>query len=422
MMIDTRVARPCLLSASHSAGNFDSFQNPPILRLHSLAIAINSNFDILNLHLPFPSPEKEKVEHTYTSSKLRRYGATMQLLHIAYPLILALQLSITHASVLPASHLQSPSSPTPLPLLIWHGLGDTYDAPGLSETAALAARTNPGTDVYIIRLSNSSSSDRRSTFFGNVTTQVESVCSTIRSHPLLSKAAAVNALGFSQGGQFLRGFVERCNYPPVRNLVTFGSQHNGIHQFQDCKTGDWLCKSVEGLLGANTWSALAQSTLVPAQYFRDGEDLDTYLESSNYLADINNERTKKNETYARNIAALERFVMYIFDKDVTVVPKESGWFAEVNSTTGRVEHLRERDLYKEDWLGLKVLDEKKGLVFRNVSGAHMQLTDKMLKEAFESYFTPKRASVSDMAQEVLAESQTVLSEVVARIQDLWIDL
>jgi palmitoyl-protein thioesterase len=37
-----------------------------------------------------------------------------------------------------------------------------------------------------------------------------------------------DAMGFSQGGQFLRGFVERCNHPPVRNLITWGSQHNGI--------------------------------------------------------------------------------------------------------------------------------------------------------------------------------------------------
>ena len=61
-------------------------------------------------------------------------------------------------------------------------------------------------------------------------------------------------MGFSQGGQFLRylvlldflkgkaddirGFVERCNKPPVRNLITWGSQHNGIgiahNEIADC--------------------------------------------------------------------------------------------------------------------------------------------------------------------------------------------
>lgn len=33
--------------------------------------------------------------------------------------------------------------------------------------------------------------------------------------------------------------------------------------------------------------------------------------------------------------------------------------------------LRERDLYKEDWIGLKALDEKKGLVFLETEGGHV---------------------------------------------------
>jgi hypothetical protein len=37
-----------------------------------------------------------------------------------------------------------------------------------------------------------------------------------------------NAVGFSQGGQFLRAYVERCNNPPVHNLITFGGQHMGM--------------------------------------------------------------------------------------------------------------------------------------------------------------------------------------------------
>ena len=44
---------------------------------------------------------------------------------------------------------------------------------------------------------------------GNLTEQLAQVCSDLASHPILSPAPAVNALGFSQGGQFLRGFVER---------------------------------------------------------------------------------------------------------------------------------------------------------------------------------------------------------------------
>lgn len=37
-----------------------------------------------------------------------------------------------------------------------------------------------------------------------------------------------DGIGFSQGGLFLRAYAERCNDPPLKTLVTFGSPHNGM--------------------------------------------------------------------------------------------------------------------------------------------------------------------------------------------------
>ena len=126
---------------------------------------------------------------------------------------------------------------TPLPLIIWHGLGDSYASEGMIQVGDLASSINPGTFVYNIQLGASAAEDQRATFFGNLTTQLEQVCADLAEHPILSTAPAVDALGFSQGGQFLRAYVQRCNFPPVRSLVTFGSQHNGITKFQTC--GPW---------------------------------------------------------------------------------------------------------------------------------------------------------------------------------------
>ncbi|KAI1103939.1 alpha/beta-hydrolase [Jackrogersella minutella] len=280
---------------------------------------------------------------------------------------------------------------TPLPVVIWHGLGDTFSADGLQSVGALVEKVNPGTLVYYVRLDESPSNDRTATFYGNVTEQVAKVCEDLAAHPILSTAPAVDAVGFSQGGQFLRGYVERCNFPPVRSLVTFGSQHNGIVDYKACSAADWLCKGAMALLHGNTWSSWLQGRLVPAQYFRDPDDLDSYLEHSNFLADINNERATKNETYAKNIASLENFVMYIFEDDTTVVPKETGWFEEVNGT--EVTPLRARPIYSEDWIGLRALDRKGGLKFKTTSGDHMQLSDDTLEGAFTEFFGPfnKRA-------------------------------
>lgn len=278
---------------------------------------------------------------------------------------------------------------SPLPLIIWHGLGDSYQADGLTEVAQLAEEVNPGTYVHIIHLDDSDNGDRQATFIGNVTEQIAQVCEQLASEPILSTAPAVNALGFSQGGQFLRAFVERCNFPKVHNLVTMGSQHNGIFKFQSCdSTGDWACRGAEALLRFGRWSDFVQSRLVPAQYFRDINEYDSYLEHSNFLADINNERELKNALYKSNLKSLNRFGMFMFSEDTTAVPKESAWFAEVNQTNGEITTLRDRSIYKEDWLGLRSLDEQGKLNFKTVPGPHMALTEKVLTEVFTEYFGP----------------------------------
>ncbi|KAL6851088.1 hypothetical protein ACO1O0_008216 [Amphichorda felina] len=277
---------------------------------------------------------------------------------------------------------------TPLPLVIWHGLGDSFNSEGIQRVGALAEAINPGTFVYTVSLADDANGDRSATFFGNVTAQLDSVCAALAAHPILSTAPAIDALGFSQGGQFLRGYVERCNSPPVRSLVTYGSQHNGIVEFRACGASDWLCRGAMALLRYNTFSAFVQSRLVPAQYYRDpAGDYGAYLEGSNFLADINNEREgARNATYADNVASLSNLVMYMFEDDTTVVPRETSWFAEVNGTDRTP--LRERRMYKEDWLGLRRLDAKGGLRFRSVTGEHMQIPDEALNETMTDFFGP----------------------------------
>ncbi|CAI0652625.1 unnamed protein product [Colletotrichum noveboracense] len=282
----------------------------------------------------------------------------------------------------------------PIPLIIWHGLGDSYDGDGIKQVGELAEAINPGTFVYNIKVGTDASSDRSATFFGNVTTQLEQVCEELAAHPILSTAPAVDAIGFSQGGQFLRGYVERCNKPPVRSLVTYGSQHNGIVEFKACGDSDFLCKGAMALLRFNTWSSFVQNRLVPAQYYRDPapDQYEKYLESSNFLADINNERELKNVQYKKNLAGLSNFVMVMFEEDTTVIPKETAWFEEVNGTESLP--LRARQIYKEDWIGLRELDRKGALRFRQVPGDHMQLTQKNLNKTISEFFGPFKKSFS----------------------------
>ncbi|KAL7807966.1 alpha/beta-hydrolase [Trichoderma aethiopicum] len=326
----------------------------------------------------------------------------------AAPSLLATAL-LAHSTIawrLPHPFTEEPDDDTPLPLVIWHGLGDTYNSEGIQDVGLLADEIHPGTFTYAIAVGADANADRSATFFGNVTEQLQSVCDTLAAHPILSTAPAIDAIGFSQGGQFLRGYVERCNKPPVRSLITFGSQHNGISEFKTCGVTDYLCKTAMALLKFNTWSSFVQSRLVPAQYYRDLTSYDSYLKSSNFLADINNERPVKNEQYKKNIASLANFVMYMFEDDTTVVPKQTSWFTEVNGT--EITPLRNQTLYKEDWLGLRQLDEKGGLRFRSITGEHMQFTVQVLKEAMSDFlgpmnktFAPEPEAVPDLSSQEL---------------------
>ena len=131
------------------------------------------------------------------------------------------------------------------------------------------------------------------------------------------------------GGQFLRAYVELYNAPPVNNLITFGSQHMGVSDLPLCSRWDFFCQLARRAARGGVYTNWAQENLVQAQYYRDPNNLQTYLEANTFLAPINNEVPEsgaRNATFARNLATLNNLVLVLFSEDKTVVPKESSWF------------------------------------------------------------------------------------------------
>ncbi|KAF3904798.1 Dolichyldiphosphatase [Dactylellina cionopaga] len=304
----------------------------------------------------------------------------------------------------------------PLPLVIWHGLGDTFDNPGLQSVADLYTSIYPGAATHIISLGEDGGADRKASYFGSLPGELSGVCDQLASNPNLTSTAAphgIHALGFSQGGLFMRGYVEACNSPKVHTLATFGSPHNGISEFVKCKITDWVCRAAFGFLNANKWSEWVQSNIVPAQYYRHPtpEELEKYLEHSGFLADINNERELKNAAYKDNLGGMEGgLVLYQFDEDETIHPKESVWLAEVTEE-GEVTWLTDREMYKQDWLGLKKLNEAGKMKFLKTPGPHMHITDDLLKEVFTKYlWQPEGVVPKNVDSEIFRESLSTLAE------------
>jgi len=282
------------------------------------------------------------------------------------------------------------STSTPRPLVIWHGMGDSHASPAIVEFGELIAKMHPGIFIHSVYIEEDQDQDRRAGFYGNVNEQIDLVAQQVAS--IAELAGGFDAIGFSQGGQFLRAYIERYNTPPVHNLITFGSQHMGVSDLPACRPWDLACQAARQAARSGVYSQWAQTNLVQAQYYRDPDRMDSYLASNKFLADINNEIPgTHNRTYAKNLSSLHRLVLVLFSNDVTVVPKESSWFGSYAPRDGSLPWNKtiipiwEQELYLHDTIGLKKLDEEGGIIFVRCNGVHMQMTDDCWRPIAEEF-------------------------------------
>lgn len=88
------------------------------------------------------------------------------------------------------------------------------------------------TYVTSVEIGGNIAKDYESGFFIHPNWQVDYVCKLLEKDPNL--ADGYNAIGFSQGGQFLRAVAQRCPQPPMKVLVSVGGQHQGIFGLPKC--------------------------------------------------------------------------------------------------------------------------------------------------------------------------------------------
>merc|ERR1712002_807896 len=241
-----------------------------------------------------------------------------------------------------------------------------------------------GSYVKSLEIGKNVAEDTTNGFLLNANKQVDMVCDMLQKDEKL--ANGYNALGFSQGGQFLRAIAQRCPTPPMLNLVTFGGQHQGVYGFPNCP-GDnaTMCDYVRKLLNLGAYIEWVQDGLVQAEYWHDPLNEAEYREKSVFLADINQEKTV-NQTYKTNLLKLKNFVMVMFSKDTMVDPKESEWFGFYVEGQGKeLYNMTQSKLYQQDLLGLKELNESGRIAFLESPGDHLQFTEQWFDDNIVKY-------------------------------------
>lgn len=272
----------------------------------------------------------------------------------------------------------------PLPIVIWHGMGDNccHDF-SMGAIKKLLEAHLPGVHVHSLMIGQSPNEDTLNGFFMSVDHQIQIACDLIAQDSKLS--SGYNALGFSQGSQFLRAVAQKCPQG-MKKLITFGGQHQGIYGLPKCLGNHLICDYVRRMLNYGAYVHWIQNGLVQAQYWHDPLDDKEYRAKSQFIADINNDRDVKNQTYKDNLIKLEKFVMVKFDEDTVVVPRGTEWFEfyEIGQAQEMLKYNETR-LYQEDWIGLKTLDEQGKLDFLVSPGDHLRFTDDFLFKIINKY-------------------------------------
>ncbi|XP_055587388.1 palmitoyl-protein thioesterase 1 isoform X2 [Uranotaenia lowii] len=282
-------------------------------------------------------------------------------------------LALLLIATLACSSVGATNSTGGLPIVMWHGMG------------GFKKYLESNLEVYVksLEIGNSIVTDYKSGYLIHPNKQVEDVCQQLANDPKLSDG--YNAIGFSQGGQFLRAVAQRCPTPRMNNLITLGGQHQGVFGLPDCPSlSSKTCEYFRQLLNLAAYTGWVQDYLVQATYWHDPLNEGAYRESSTFLADINNEKTI-NETYISNLQQLNKFIMVKFTKDKIVQPIESQWFGYYAPGQDKeVQTLQDSDLFIKNRLGLQEMQSRNQLVFLEYPGNHLQFT----KEWFQKNVFP----------------------------------
>ncbi|XP_059618831.1 palmitoyl-protein thioesterase 1 [Phlebotomus argentipes] len=283
------------------------------------------------------------------------------------------------------SQNESASQTDFLPIVMWHGMGDSCCFPfSLGSIKKLIEAEIPGIRVTSLKIGKSLVDDYESGFFVHPNKQVEEVCKSLSNDPQF--ADGFHAIGFSQGGQFLRALAQRCPSAKIRNLISLGGQHQGVFGLPNCPSLSWkTCEYFRKLLNYAAYEKWVQNLLVQATYWHDPLNEDAYRAGSSFLSDINNER-EINRDYIDNLQRLKRFVMVKFLNDTIVQPVESQWFGfYAPGSDKEILPLKQSRIYLQDRLGLRSMP----LVFVECEGNHLQFTQKWFIDHIIPYLKEK---------------------------------
>eukprot|EP01121_Diplochlamys_sp_Union-15-3_P005383 TRINITY_DN15718_c0_g1_i1.p1 TRINITY_DN15718_c0_g1~~TRINITY_DN15718_c0_g1_i1.p1 ORF type:complete len:293 (-),score=51.99 TRINITY_DN15718_c0_g1_i1:36-914(-) len=269
------------------------------------------------------------------------------------------------------------------PAVLIHGIGG--ESSDLDTMKNVIAQAYPGIYVRSVEIGDGF----WDSFFWGMNEQVQYLCDELKADPILNSSGGINLLGVSQGGMNARGFTEKCNDPPVRNLILWVSPQGGQFGVPAININSTLDEILEDIADCCIFDADIQKTISFAGYWKDPYAIEEYLEYSLFLADIDNAKPQKNPTYKERILSLRNLSISYSLVDTILQPPRNGWF-EFYKPGGQevIIPLEQSDIWIEDWIGLRTLSETGRLQKFTTTCAHPDYSSDCWKNYFTKYVLP----------------------------------